>query len=181
MTAPPSSPAAQRAGRGLRVALAVSVAVNLGVVGLVAGVLLHGRPHRHDEMVRSVGFGPFTDALRPADRRALHDAFLKKVPDFHAERDQIRADSMAVLSALRATPYDPAAFDAAMATMQAHMAQRLAIGSGLMEDFIKGLSPADRKAFADRLDASLRRKSHSSETRSATAAPPPASGAASGN
>ena len=142
------------------IALAVSLAVNLLVAGLVVGVLVHGWPQRHDALVRSVGFGPFNEALRPADRKALHDAFLKKVPDFQAERARMRADSMAVLAALRASPYDPTALDAAMATMQTHMSRRFTLGRALMEDFIDTLSPADRLAFADRLESSLHRGPH---------------------
>ncbi len=176
------APAPTRRGRALRAALAFSVAVNLGVAGLVVGLLLHGRLHGRDEMVRSVGFGPFTDALRPGDRKALHDAFLKKIPDFNAERAQIRSDSAAVLTALRATPYDAATFDAAMVSMQAHMARRFELGRGLMEDFINALPPADRLAFADRLEASLRHGPHpAGAPRPAGSASPPASGSGTGN
>lgn len=173
----PEAPSAapRRRDRGLRIALAVSVAANLLVAGLVVGVLLHGRPHEHDGLVRSVGFGPFNDALRPADRKALHDAFLKTVPDFQAERARMRADSVAVLAALRASPYDPARFDVAMRAMQAHVSRRFTLGRQLMETFIAGLSPADRLAFADRLEASLHQGPPRADVPSPAAAPPPTS------
>ena len=152
-TDPPPPPTS----RGLKVALAVSVALNLGVLGLGLGSAFHGWRHGPGDMVRSIGFGPFTDALEPKDREALKDRFLAKMSDFRAERQRMQADTAAVLTVLRADPFDPAALDAALGTMEHHISERMGLGRGLIEDFIKALSPADRLAFADRLEDSLRR------------------------
>lgn len=155
---PPSPPAPplQVTSRRLKVALAVSVALNLGVVGLGLGNAFHGMGRGPGDMVRAIGFGPFTDALRPEDRDALRAQFMAKMPDFRSERKNMMADSVAVLSVLRADPFDPAALDAALGTMEHHITQRMGLGRGLIEEFIKALSPADRLAFATRLEQSLR-------------------------
>jgi Heavy-metal resistance len=60
-------PAAPRApGRWMRVALVLSLAVNLLVAGMAVGVALRGGPP--ETAVRDLGFGPFAAALSPADR-----------------------------------------------------------------------------------------------------------------
>ena len=143
--------------RGLKIALAVSVALNLAVLGLGLGNAFHGWRHGPGDMVRSIGFGPFTEALEPKDRAAMKDQFLAKMPDFRAERQRMQADTAAVLSVLRVVPFDPAALHAALGTMEGHITERMGLGRALIEDFINTLSPADRLAFASRLEDSLRR------------------------
>ena len=107
LAADPPPPASSR---GLKFALAVSVALNLGVLGLGLGIAFHGWGHGPGDMVRSIGFGPFTEALEPKERAAMKDQFLAKMPDFRAERQRMQADTAAVLSVLRVVPFDPAPF-----------------------------------------------------------------------
>ena len=68
-TAPVQSPAAPR---GVKIALAVSVALNLAVAGLAVGAWLGDGPHKG--MPRDMSFGPFSEALDDADRRAIRRA-----------------------------------------------------------------------------------------------------------
>lgn len=150
-TAPP------RPGRGLRIALAVSLALNLGVAGLVVGSFLHGGPGgRGDPMVRDMGFGPFDEALRPEDRAALRKSLVQHAGDLRAARREMQADASAILTALRADPFDPAGLTSALAAQEQHLADRLRLGSGLIRDFLVALPPQDRLDFADRLEGRMR-------------------------
>jgi uncharacterized membrane protein len=159
---PEPAPAAPVAGLGastprrVRIALAVSVALNLAVLGTAAGALLHGGPGDHGDMVRELGFGPFTEALGKDDRADLRKKFFAIQPDFRAERQRMQADSTAILAALRQTPFDPAGLDLALGAMESHITERLTLGSRLMADFLKGMTPEQRAEFANRLEASLR-------------------------
>ena len=155
-TTPPAAGPAPT-GRGIRIALAVSVALNLGILAMGAGMLWHGGPGGHGDMVRDLNFGPFTEALSPDDRHALRQSFMTRLPDFRAERQRMRTDAEAVLAALRAEPFDPAALTRAMGTMQDHMRERMDTGSQMIEDMLAAMTPEARAAFADRLEASLRR------------------------
>ena len=65
------------APRWMKVLLAVSLAINLGVLGLVGGAALRGAGDRGWPDVREIGFGPFSDALSPQDRQELRRAFLQ--------------------------------------------------------------------------------------------------------
>lgn len=141
-------------GRGLRIALAVSVALNLAVAGMAVGAFLHG--HDGDMGVREIGFGPFSEALSREDRQALRKALMAKVPAMRQARQEVQQDTQALLAALRATPFDEAQLTLVLETQRSRMAARLDVGQGLMRDFLLAMPPEARLAFADRLEARLR-------------------------
>lgn len=144
--------------RGLKIALAVSVALNLAVAGLIGGMVLHGGPGgRGDAMVRDFGFGPFEEALQPEDRAALRETVRARMGDIRAARQQMQRDGIAILAALRAEPFDPAALTAALDTQSENISNRLTFGSDVMRDFVLGLTPEARTAFADRLEQHMGR------------------------
>ena len=157
VTPPPPSPppATPKAGRKLRIALAVSVALNLLIVGLVAGAALRGGPP--DRMVRDLDFGPFTEALTSEDRDALRRDFIRQAPDLRDMRRQMRDDFRSVLAALRADPFDAEALRDVVANQGDRMAARLALGQDLFLARIAAMTPAERAAFADRLEHRLER------------------------
>lgn len=155
-TPTPPMPVAPKSGRGLRIALAISVALNLAVAGMVAGASLrHRADGGRDDMVRELGFGPFTEALSRQDRHALRQSFLAKSPDARAIKRQRRDDAMAVLNSLRAQPFVPENLSALMAAQQQRTAQQLALGQEVLRDFLVAMSPDDRAAFAGRLQQRL--------------------------
>lgn len=157
-TTPPASPTPPAAtGRGVKIALAVSVALNLAVAGVVAGAWLSDDGPRSG-MPRDVGFGPFSEALSPQDRRALRKALFDRAPEFRAGREAARAEFETLLAALRADPFDPAALTTALSAVEARNADRLELGRSLIETRIVQMSEADRLAFADRLEKGLRGK-----------------------
>lgn len=145
-----------RFGKGLRIALALSVALNLAVAGVVAGAFLRDGPPMRAAMARDLGFGPYTEALRPEDRKALRQALLEKAPELREMRRQMREDTEALLLLLRSEPFDVKAFDARMAAQGARMETQLRLGQNLLKEFIAALPPAERRAFADRLERGLR-------------------------
>lgn len=158
-----SDPAAQTPSRAdpprtrgwVKVVLAISLALNLAIVGLAAGAMLRngGPPGRDDD--RDFGLGPLADALSREDRRALRSAFLDRYADGLGGRAALRADFDALLAALRAEPFDPAALDAAFASIAARNADLLDRGRAVVADYLKGMDAATRADFADRLETAL--------------------------
>lgn len=146
-------PTKPRSGRGLKIALGLSLALNLAVIGTVAGALLRdGGPGR---MPRELGLGPFTEAFSPKDRQAMRQAFMSHAGEMggmRAMRDEQRADQQALIAALRATPFDPAAFQAAVNAQGKRITDRIALGQTLMAERILAMTPDERAAFADRLE-----------------------------
>lgn len=132
-----------------------SLAVNLGIAGLALGAFLHSGPGGPGDMVRDLGFGPYDAVLRPEDRMALRSALRAKTGDLRAVRGEFVTDANAILAALRADPFDPAALDVAMTAQRDHFAARMTLGSQTMRDYLAGLAPKDRLDFADRLEQRL--------------------------
>jgi len=148
--------AAKGGGRGLRIALGVSVALNLLVAGLVVGAVLRDGGPR-DRMLRDLDFGPFTEALTREDRDALRRDFVARSGGFRDMRAEMRADFNALLAALRAEPFDIDAARAVLEGQQTRLQSRLVLGQDLLLERLAAMSPEARAAFADRLEQGLRR------------------------
>ena len=88
---PPVPPS--KSGRGVRIALAISLGVNLAVVGVFAGAMLRDGHGMRGSMVRDLGFGLFTEALSREDRRAMRDSLFERAPDIREARRVQRADA----------------------------------------------------------------------------------------
>jgi uncharacterized membrane protein len=153
MTETRENPLPPRAPRWVKVALALSVALNLAVAGLAVGAML--KDGRRGGMPRDLSFGPFTEAFSPEDRKALREAFRDRMPAFRASREEVRAEFQTLIATLRADPVDPAALGAALAAIEARNADRLALGRSLVEARFLQMPPEDRLAYADRLEHSL--------------------------
>lgn len=157
---PPVPPAGAsgggKPGKGLRIALGLSLALNLLVAGLVAGAVLRDGGPR-ERMVRDLDFGPFTEALSPNDRDELRRDFVQRAPDLRGMRQAMQADLETFLAALRTEPFDPAALAQVLASQQGRMARRVELGQELLLDRLTAMDPAERAAFADRLERRLRR------------------------
>lgn len=167
MPPPPPPPPIPPAGAGgdrhvsprlLRVALAVSVALNLLVAGIVAGAVFHKSGQGGSgAMTRDLGFGPFTEALAPEDRRALRQWLQQRAPQLRSANAQRRADIIALQSALRADPFVPQDLTRALEAMRGRLQTQLDLGHQALAEVIMAMPPAERMALADRLSRGLRR------------------------
>jgi uncharacterized membrane protein len=156
--APPAAPKPHVSPRALRIALGISVALNLLVLGAVGGSLFHdGGAAMRGEMTRDLGFGPFGEALSPQDRRALRERLKARAPELRSANAQRRNDVTAVQLALRAQPFDAAALEMALDAMRARMEGQLALGHLALTEVILAMPDGERVALADRLDRGLRR------------------------
>lgn len=156
--APMGTQKAQVSPRLLRAALGISVAINLLVAGLVIGSLFHNgaRDGSRGEMTRDLAFGPLGESLRPEDRRALRAYLQARAPELRNAAAQRRADIAAVQAALRAAPFDPGAFAAAIDAMQGRLQGQLGLGFDALKEVVSTMPEDERRAMADRLDRGLR-------------------------
>lgn len=158
MTDTPS--AAVPSHRWLKLALAVSLALNLAVAGVVAGAALRDRgdgPPRHTA-VRDLSFGPYSAALTRDQRRALLRAFSENGPGLRDLRAQMRDDLVAVAETLRRTPFDGAAFRAAIEAQSDRSTARADAGRDALIALVLEMSAAERAVFAKGLDEVLARR-----------------------
>jgi uncharacterized membrane protein len=138
----------------VKIALALSVGLNLAVAGLAVGAWLGDGPH--GGMPRDMSFGPFSEALDATDRKAIRRALLARMGEFREQRAAAQAEFQTLLGALRADPFDPAAMQAALTAIETRNSQRLELGRSLIETRLTEMSPEERLAFADRLETGLR-------------------------
>lgn len=142
--------------RRLRIALAISVGLNLLVAGLVIGAAFQGGPNR-DQMSRDLGFGPFSEALDLDQRRALRDNLMQKSPEIRGAMQQRRADLTQLLAALRAEPFDAIAMQNALETMRNRLTGQLTLGQNALAEVLIAMPTEERLKFADRLERGQRR------------------------
>ncbi len=141
-----------------KILLFVSLAFNLLVVGLVAGVLIGGpRDRDRNPALRDLGFGPFVWALPREDQRALREAMRGAEGSFRENRTRIRSQFEAILTALRAEPYDPSEVERLVVAQQDRISERQALGKRILLDRITVMSPDERVAYANKLAEALQR------------------------
>lgn len=133
-----------------QLAFFLSLAVNLGVAGLVVGSMVSPRGERPGPG-RDLGLGAFTEVMTPVQRDRLRQVFKGQDPDFRAMRRQMRAERAALFAALRTEPFDGEAFGRAMDEMSARHGERMRHGEGLLRQVITEMSTEERLAFAARL------------------------------
>lgn len=139
-----------------RMLLVGSLALNLAVIGIAAGIAFSGggkdRLQRFDLTV-----GPLTRAMN-ADRRAAVRDTLRESGAFRPEdRSSMGRDMNALLEALRSDQFDEPAFRDVLMRQR----ERLQSGQAVVVDAVAAqvmdMSLEERAAFADRLQEQLRR------------------------
>ena len=147
-------------GRGLKIVLAVSLALNLAVIGIASGAAL--KAHRGDggrpPDVRELNFGPFSEALSRPQRRDLLRGFISDRAGLRDLRGQIGTEFQAVLAAVRANPFDPAALEAALSAQSRGTVERLDRGRKALQAVILAMTPEQRADYAERLQRGLERR-----------------------
>jgi len=156
----PVPPPTPRSGSPLwmRGLLVVSLAVNLLVFGMIGGAVLSGGgPGAAREAVRDLDGTPFVRALSPQDRRAL-------LRELRGEREVLRDSRAALrdrfenlLAALRADDFDAASLERILAGQREAATARQLLGERLVLGRITEMSTEERRAYADRLEAEVRR------------------------
>jgi len=139
----------------LRLTLLGSLALNLLVIGAVAGAFVFGGPEHRALRDRGDPVPVFIRALDPTDRRALRQDLLENLRDRARDRGGMIEDFRTSLAALRATPFDAEGFAALLGDQSARRAQRDAIGRAALAERIAAMSDAERAAYAARIEDNL--------------------------
>jgi uncharacterized membrane protein len=153
----PTPPEKRRSGRGIRIALAISLAFNLLVVGLVAGAVLSRPDPGEAPAIRTLGLGPFALALPRAARDDIRLRIEEDMGDLRRNRAEVGRSLLAVRQALLAEPFDGEAAARALGRSRVAAMALQAQGHGALIETLEGMSAAERAVVADRLARALRR------------------------
>lgn len=144
----------------VRVLLVVSLALNLLVIGAVAGFAIKGGPIRHAGMppMAEGGFGLFTRALSKEDRRAIGREIRQKGRENGWDRQAQRQAMRRMLTLLEARPFDAQAFNTEMQTVVESVQGRLSDASGALVARLTQMSDAERASYAASIREMIARK-----------------------
>ncbi|SEW25382.1 Heavy-metal resistance [Cognatiyoonia koreensis] len=134
-----------------RVLFALSLALNLAVVGVVIGVGMRDRVGGQPPRGFDVALGPIGQALRPEDRRAIGQALRRDPALGEVSRREARAQIHAVAVALTASPFSPEALDAVLASAAERMSVVQQVARRELVARVAEMSDAERAALADRI------------------------------
>jgi uncharacterized membrane protein len=145
--------------RGLKVLLFGSLALNLLIVGVVAGVILSGGPGKDRREARSdVGGFTLVRAL-PRDARAdLRARFETKRKELRASGGNNAPSKQDILTSLRATPFDPQAFADLVSTQTRSLAERGRLGQEALVEQVAEMTDDERRAYADDVEEAFSRR-----------------------
>lgn len=152
---PKSNPGSSR---WMRILLVASLALNLLIVGLVAGAVLGGRSDG-DRGAESRAFQrqPLIGALEPAMRRDVLQQLRRdaRQPGEHARA--LRGRFRAYLDALRSDSFDVSEVGRLLSEQRASMGGWQDAVDGILLEKLSEMTPEERFAYADRLEELGRR------------------------
>ncbi|MFC6637597.1 periplasmic heavy metal sensor [Sulfitobacter sp. JBTF-M27] len=158
----------RRVGRALKWALGLSLAINLILVGFLAGAAMRfsGKDwaERRPGPELLLSGAPFVRALPHDARRALGRKLRREATDLPSRAER-RALYASMIEVLRTEPFDPDDISAIFAT-QASTAQSLQsrAQAGWLE-IVSGMTADDRADVAARLEEALTRRRDKGERR----------------
>lgn len=137
----------KKPSRFWRIVLAVSLALNLGLIGFGVGGALSGRAGDGPPARYSIALGPIGQALSREDRRAIARELGGKIGKRTARNAQLRE----MVDLLRAEPFDP---DALRTVLQNQTHNTLEVANAAQDAFvarIASMTIAERTLIADRI------------------------------
>lgn len=159
--ADPTQTPRPKAGRGVKIALGLSLAVNLLILGAVGGAMLGGRPdgpiRDRFDAVRSLGLGPMGLALDREDRDEITARVGRDREAMRAERQALLAVTLQFVEAVEADPFDRTAAAAALEAQRGHVLGLQERGHGALLDQLEAMPLSAREGFAERLRRALSR------------------------
>jgi len=132
--------------RWLRWALIGSLALNLLLVGLIAGAILRGPP---DRISGGPGLWRYAHALPDPYRRDLIRSVRRSRDAWSGPRTELRGKREELAAALRADPFEIDAVAAIFAEEQRLAGALAERGSALIVDQIARMSPDERARYAE--------------------------------
>lgn len=136
--------------RRVKVLLAVSLAVNLGIAGIFAGAALHA-PDAHRPAVAPEGIAIVARAMPMQYQRQLRQALRERREDLRPDRTALRDLRTRLVAALRAEPFELSAIDAVFGDQRAMLDTILATGHEEVLKQIEQMDAKDRKRFVRKL------------------------------
>ena len=146
--------------KGLRwskIALAVSLSVNLLIAGLAVGTFANVR--KGNNFVRTgEASGAYTFALSAKHRREIGKGMASYFQANGRDRDALHQEYARMIDVLTADPFDREAAQQILSAQAKFASERRETAEGLLLDQLEGMSLEERQAFAKRLEEGVKRR-----------------------
>lgn len=154
MTDQSSAPARRRCSRWLWILLVLSVTLNLIAVGMIGGRYLR-------KMDRDPELGRWQSRIvrmLPDERQAMgREIMLGNKAELAEIRSALKAANTEVWAALRAEPFEPEKFKAALDARRAAMAERFGLLHLQMVEITTNLTASERAEIAEKMEERSKR------------------------
>ena len=137
--------------RSIKLLLAVSLALNMLVVGMIGGMMFHGGPFTSAMSARMAAYGPLTRALSREDRAIIGQTMRGELGDARQNRQKRAAGIEALKNALMADDYDSDTAHQLIVELQEIGLKRYTLGQQLLHKRLDTMNDEERRAFASRL------------------------------
>ena len=132
----------------VRWGLILSVALNLALIGLIAGAVWRGPPERP---IAGPSLWSYARALPDPHRAELRRALRQSAPDWREKHRSLGDQRIAVSAALMAEPFDPGDVRELLEGRVGAGRDLAATGIGLLMARIEAMNPSERRAYAEAL------------------------------
>ena len=142
--------------RWIKIALAVSLAVNLLIFGIVGGMAVRfGGPDGPPRM--SENGGAYTHALTPKDRREIGKEIRQQFVEMRQGSTTLQEQYREMLEILKAEPFDRSAAEDVLGKQSGIVDQRRKVSERALLNRLEAMTPAERAAFVERLENGIER------------------------
>lgn len=142
--------------RGVKIALSLSLALNILVLGLAIGIFTQvqrsGGPVRFSD-----AGGAYTRALSAADRRSIGAEMYERFRSGQQDRLPSRREYERMIAILSAEPFDRAAAEQVLRAQATTAQDRRMLAEQLLLDRLEAMTADERAAFVKRLTDNLKR------------------------
>ncbi|MCK4862410.1 MAG: periplasmic heavy metal sensor [Rhodobacteraceae bacterium] len=146
-----TTPQVKGTPRWIKVALIVSVAVNLGIAGVIGGAVLRAPEIHRNNLEAPEGVAMLARAMPAAHQRELREDLRDRRGDLQPDREELRSLRDRFVVALRAEPFDLDAVNAVFADQRVMLSNLTAAGHDSVIEQIEKMSLRDREMYIRRL------------------------------
>lgn len=146
-----TTPQVKGTPRWIKIALILSVAVNLGIAGVIGGAALRAPEIQRNNLEAPEGVAMLARAMPPSHQRELRELLRDRRGDLRPDRQELKNLRERFIIVLRAEPFDIDALREVFADQREMLSKLTAAGHNSVVDQIEKMTPQDRERYILRL------------------------------
>lgn len=145
------TPVTTKAPRWMKVVLPISLAINVGIAGVVGGAFLRAPTITHDRVESPEGVAMLARAMPTVHQRELRGALRDQREGQRPDRQTLRTLRNRFIVSLRNAPFDINEVNLVFIDQRKMLTNLTAAGHDAVIEQIKSMSPEDRERYVQKL------------------------------